>query len=150
MKYKALFKKGDITLLVTLLVCGIILALLTPFAQRVTVESNISRENLMSQQAIQAANTGLGAWEFNIGTSNNFDNTTSQDTNNFPNSSISNPQKDGDWIVLDGIPGNRVLYKVVYYPPTAPDNTAKIIATGRVEKGSLTIDRALEKSFASL
>lgn len=149
MKYKALFKKGDITLLVTLLVCGIILALLTPFAQRVTVESNISRENLMSQQAIQAANTGLGAWEFYIGTSANFDNTTSQDTNNLPNFILNLP-KDGDWIVLDEIPGNRVLYKVVYYPPTAPDNTAKIIATGRVEKGSLTIDRALEKSFASL
>jgi uncharacterized protein (UPF0333 family) len=63
-KYKS--KKGDISLLVTLLVCSIILILLAPIAQKLTVEARISKENLMSQQAIQAAKTGLDHWLYEL------------------------------------------------------------------------------------
>lgn len=151
MKYK--FKKGDISLIIVVLVSGIILSFLIPLSQKLSVEANIARENLMSQQAIQAAKVGLEDWKYNL----NRDETTIQifgiplpATAKWPNIntiSIPNPPTvDGDWIVMDSTAGNRILYKVEYIPPVGP-SLARIIATGRVERGNLTIDRTLEESF---
>jgi|GEM_PF-798088 hypothetical protein len=159
MRYKNQLKKGDISLIIVILISGIMLSLLIPLSQKVTVEGNISRENLMSQQAIQAAKVGLEDWKYNLnrddGNTINIFDIPLTETKNWPNSKtqlIPSPYtpkltSDKAWIVLDGnTPGNRVLYKVEYEAPNPP-NSAKITATGRVEKGGLTIDRTLEEEF---
>jgi len=127
MKYLFKFKKGDISLIVTLLVCSIVLILLTPLAQKVSVESQISRENLMSQQAIQAAKTGLDSWKYR-----------------FTNGSTT-PSSDTDWTSLDSSLG--IEYKVIYY--TDSINPPYIISTGRVNRGNFTIERSLEEKFTN-
>lgn len=131
-KYK--YKKGDISLLVTLLVCSIILILLAPMAQKVSVESRISKENLMSQQAVQAAKTGLDAWKYKVSEDLTIDLNTTDSRNNI------------DWLVLDSSLG--IEYKVDYYPRfgTQP---AYIVGIGRVKKNNFTIERTLEEEFIS-
>ncbi len=134
-KYKS--KKGDISLLATLLACSILLILLAPIAQKITVESKISRENLMSQQAIQAAKTGIDAWlyEFTKPTGSNIDITNSS-KKNWPNSG---------WAELDSTLG--IQYQVEFIPKSG-STPARIKSTGRVNRDGFTIERALEEEFA--
>jgi type II secretory pathway pseudopilin PulG len=129
------FKQGDISLLVTLLVCSILLILLAPIAQKVSVESKISKENLMSQQAVQAARTGIDAWvyEFTKPTGSNID---------INNSSRQNlPNDDDKWIVLDSPSG--IQYRVELIKGSG-SNPSIIRSRGRVERDSMTIERVLE------
>lgn len=146
MKYK--FKKGDISLLVTILVCGIILILLAPLAQKISVETNISRENLMSQQAIQAAKTGLDEFKYNLNNMslNGFD-LNSQAV--WPNSSTitSNIIQDSGvyWVELDNDLGTQ--YRIEYIPSKDPSVDPKIIARARVKKNSFTIERTFEENI---
>jgi type II secretory pathway pseudopilin PulG len=128
------FKKGDISLLVTLLVCSIILILLAPIAQKVSVESKISKENLMSQQAVQAARTGLDAWiyEFTKPTGSKID-ITIPSKQNWPNGNR--------WIDLDSTSG--IQYQVKFQPKSG-STPARIISTGRVNRDGFTIERVLE------
>jgi uncharacterized protein (UPF0333 family) len=128
-------KKGDISLLVTLLVCSIILILLAPIAQKVSVESKISKENLMSQQAVQAARTGLDAWiyEFTKPTGSKID-ITIPSKQNLPNGGTL-------WEDLDTTSG--IQYQVKFQPSSDSD-PARIISTGRVNRDGFTIERILE------
>jgi hypothetical protein len=135
-KYKS--KKGDISLLVTLLVCSIILILLAPIAQKVSIESKISRENLMSQQAAQAAKTGLDAWLYNW-LEGKIDETSAGGQKNWPNGN--------GWIVLDSTSG--IQYQVKFQPGSV-STPARIISTGRVNKGNGTIERVLEDERKNL
>ena len=125
-QYKS--KKGDISLLVTLLVCSIILILLAPLAQKVSVESKISRENLMSQQAVQAAKTGVDAWLYN------FVNSTSA-----PSNITVTP--------LDSTLG--IQYRVEFIPRSG-STPARIKSTGLVIRGGVTIERTLEDTREDL
>jgi len=155
-QYKS--KKGDISLLVTLLVCSIILILLAPLAQKVSVESKISKENLMSQQAIQAAKTGIDAWldEFTKPTGSNIDITNSS-KKNWPNNTSTTVLIDSgnlldpsdDFIILDSTLG--IQYQVKFQPADNTNTTnpspAKITSTGRVKRGTFTTERTLEATF---
>lgn len=132
-QYKS--KKGDISLLVTLLVCSIILILLAPLAQKVSVESKISRENLMSQQAVQAAKTGLDNWKYNISKDLSID----LNTTNFKNQI--------NWSPLDATLGTE--YSVEFFPRVGT-KPAYIVSKGRVKNSSFTIERTLEEEFKSL
>jgi len=123
------FRKGDITLLVTMLVCLTIIILLLPIANKITVESKISKENLMSQQAVQAAKTGLDAWRYN-----------------FAKQTSPLPQSDPSETLLD--PGLGIYYQVEYFPAVG---TAKpyLVSTGQVKRdsGAWIIERTLEEVF---
>jgi type II secretory pathway pseudopilin PulG len=119
-QYKS--KKGDISLLVTLLVCSIILILLAPLAQKVSVESKISRENLMSQQAVQAAKTGIDAWLYN------FVNSTGAPSN----------------IPLTTLDSTLGIQYQVKFIPRSGSTPARIKSTGRVNRSGFTIERTLE------
>lgn len=143
-QYKS--KKGDISLLVTLLVCSIILILLAPMAQKVSVESRISKENLMSQQAVQAAKTGLDAWTDNF-ISGTIDEKSAGDAKNWPNLLTPSSIKEDDWIVLESSLG--IQYQVKFLPRD-DSNPAKIISTGRVKKNNFTIEKTLEDTRPDL
>lgn len=129
MKNYSQFRKGDITLLVTMLVCLIIIILLLPISDKIAVEVNISKENLMSQQAVQAAKTGLDAWKYN-----------------FAQQTSSLPQSDPSETLLD--PGLGIYYQVEYFPAVG---TAKpyLVSTGQVKRdsGAWIIERTLEEVF---
>lgn len=129
MKNYSQFRKGDITLLVTMLVCLIIIILLLPISDKITVEVNISKENLMSQQAVQAAKTGLDAWKYNYAQQNS-----------------SLPQSDPSETLLDQ--GLGIYYQVEYFPAVG---TAKpyLVSTGQVKRdsGAWIIERTLEEVF---
>jgi len=144
--FKNKCKKGDISILVTLLVCSIILTLLTPIAQKISVESKISRENLMSQQAVQASKTGLEAWNDNF-IKDKIDEKSTGNQKNWPNFNTPIGEIDSGWINLD--PTLGIQYKVEFLPKSE-FNSARIISTGRVKKGSFTIERSLEETFDSL
>jgi type II secretory pathway pseudopilin PulG len=133
-------KKGDISLLVTLLVCSILLILLAPIAQKVSVESNISKENLMSQQAAQAAKTGLDAWLYNW-LEGKIDETSAGGQKNWPNGITPLTQAKDGWIILDSTSG--IQYQVKFEPRSG-STPARIISTGRVNRDGFTIERILE------
>jgi cytoskeletal protein RodZ len=118
-QYKS--KKGDISILVTLLVCSIILVLLAPIAQKLTVEARISKENLMSQQAIQAAKTGLDHWLQRW---------------------VGNEEEE----LLDGKINEQITYKVT---SRRDDSAFKLIitSTATVTVGSTKVERSLEQTF---
>lgn len=139
------FKKGDISLLVTLLVCSIILILLAPLAQKVSVESKISRENLMSQQSIQAAKTGLDAWLDNFIEGNVV--ITDSNKRNWPNNQTPLELVENGWIKLDN--GLGIQYRVEFIPKSG-STPARIKSTGRVNRGSFTIERTLEDTREDL
>ena len=153
MNYLLKSKKGDISLLVSILVCSILLAVLTPLAKKITVESNISRQNLMSQQAIQAAKTGLDEFKYNLNkvSLTGFD-LNSSEIQKWPNiNTVSNDNinviQDGTtyWIELDNSLGTQ--YRIEYIPSTDTDINPRIISISRVKNNDLTIERALEESF---
>ncbi len=121
-------KKGDISILVTILISSIILILLTPISQKLSIESQISKENLMSQQAVQAAKTGLDAWMYNV------KNGVINYQGNLPT--------DDEWITLDSSSG--IEYQVKF---EEGDDDSKIISKGQVTRGNLTIERTLEQTF---
>jgi len=129
-------KKGDISLLVTLLVCSIILILLAPLAQKVSVESKISRENLMSQQAVQAAKTGIDAWLDNFIKGNVV--ITDSSKRNWPNSG---------WAELDGALGIQYQVEFIARSGSTP---ARIKSTGLVNRDGFTIERTLEDTRKDL
>lgn len=143
-QYKS--KKGDISLLVTLLVCSIILILLAPLAQKVSVESKISRENLMSQQAVQAAKTGLDAWIYNF-IEGEIDEKAAGDKKNWPNNQTPLALVENGWIKLDNDLG--IQYQVEFIPKSG-STPARIKSTGRVNRGSFTIERTLEDTREDL
>ncbi|MEX0598514.1 MAG: hypothetical protein WD512_18675 [Candidatus Paceibacterota bacterium] len=130
--YKHKLKTGDISLLVTLLVCSILLILLTPIAQKVSVESKISRENLMSQQAVQAAKTGLDAWLYNW-LEGKINEKATDGKENWPNSN--------GWNSLDPTSGTE--YRVEFIKGSGI-NPSIIRSTGRVNRNGFTIERVLE------
>lgn len=147
-------KQGDISLLVTLLVCSILLLVLTPLSRKIAIESNISKENLMSQQAIQSAKTGLEAWKYNL-VEDKIDYNNSGALKNWPNSNTDisfitpNPPDtnwENNWIVLDNSLG--IQYRVEFIPsPDGGITSPKIIGRGRVKRGSTTVERVFEESF---
>lgn len=138
MKNNLKFKKGDISLLLTLLVCFTVLILLTPIAQKVSVESRISKENLMSQQAVQAAKTGLDAWIYKL------NNNVTLDLK-IPNS-LANPINI-ETTDLDTSLG--IQYEVKYYPKVN-NNPAYIVSIGKVTRGGVIIERVLEEKFSPI
>jgi hypothetical protein len=138
-------RKGDISLIIVILISGIMLILLLPLSQKITVESNISRENLMSQQAIQAARTGLDEWKFNV-VEGKIDTSIGSTTTNWPNiNTPSNVQRDGDWIILSSNGNQQIQYQIIFNNTTVPSITAK----GRVKNNNnnFTIERTLTESF---
>ncbi len=142
MKYLFKIKKGDISLLVTLMVCSIMLIYLAPISQKLSVESKISRENLMSQQAIQAAKTGLEHWVYDIeerATSNviNF---------NFSGNDKNVPQNLTSWESLDSNLG--IEYRVDFFPKNG-SKPAYIVSRGRVNRNGFTVERTFEEKFQS-
>ena len=158
MKNHLQFRKGDITLLVTMLVCLIIIILLLPISDKIAVEVNISKENLMSQQAIQAAKTGLDAWDYYYANSTppaiilpDESGYTVGDANwpnrNTPLNYDTNPSDTPNWIVLadDSATGGATTeYKVEFEQGTSPDPN-KITSTGRVTRNGIVVERTLEK-----
>jgi len=163
MKNHLQFRKGDITLLVTMLVCLIIIILLLPISDKIAVEVNISKENLMSQQAIQAAKTGLDAWDYYYAQNPNPPIRTPQDVSyivgdgNWPNRNNTIYPTDilGEWIVLadDSVTGGATTeYKVEFFPGTLlpngnpdPDSPDRRISTGKVTRNGIVVERTLEK-----
>lgn len=131
-------RRGDITLITVILISAIMLIILGSLSQKSSIESVISRENLYSQQAIQAANTGLDDWivQFIAGTVD-IENVTQRDWPTTP---------PNGWQTLTGSGGNVVEYQVKYIPATGT-NKDKIESTGRVRRGSLIIERTLEQEF---
>lgn len=124
-------KRGDITLLVTLLVCFTVLILLTPISQKVVLESRISKENLMSQQAVQAAKTGLDAWKYKV----------NEDLDlNLNNSNINTTN-------LDNSLG--IKYEVTYNKQVG-STPAYLVSRGEVTRNGVTIERVLEEEFTPL
>jgi len=130
-QYKS--KKGDISILVTLLVCSIILILLAPLAQKVSVESKISRENLMSQQAVQAAKTGLERWVYDVSIMTIDD--------------VFDIKKKPPTLKVELDPTLGIQYKVDFNPRFG-SKPAHIISTGIVTRGGIRIERVLEEEFA--
>lgn len=130
--------RGDITLITVILISAIMLTILGSLSQKSNIESVISRENLYSQQAIQAANTGLDDWivQFIAGTVD-INNIAQRDWPNTP---------PGGWQILTGSGSNVVEYQVKYIPATGT-NRDKIESTGRVRRGNLIIERTLEQEF---
>jgi hypothetical protein len=147
MKHISQQYKGDITLFVTIIVSAVMLILLLALSQKVTVESRISRENMYSQQALQAANTGIDAWQYQWTQKDTIDiNSTIPANRNWPNSETE------EWIVLSNVGGSSIQYRVefqagntVVSPPTLP----LIIAKGRVVRGNTIIERTLEQQFTN-
>jgi len=130
-RYKS--KKGDISLVITLLVCSIILILLAPLAQKVSVESKISRENLMTQQAVQAAKTGLERWVYDV---------SIKTIDGVFNISADTPAE-----TFELNPTLGIQYKVDFQPKSG-STPAYIISTGIVDRGGIRIERVLEEEFA--
>jgi len=130
------FQRGDIAVFMTIMISTIMMTLLLGITQKVTLESRLTRENLSSQQAIQAANTGIDAWQYALRTGD-VDITNPGNNANVPN--ISN-----EWVVLLD-ENNRVIeYRVEY---NTSNNIPKIISTGRVTQANRTIERRLELVF---
>lgn len=143
--------KGDITLLTVIMLSAIMLIILGALSQKSSIESVISRENLYSQQALQAANTGLDAWQYQFvqGEVKDLDNPLSL-TRDWP-TIASSPTGTQEWISLPGTTGGTIEYQVKYIPPSG-GSPAKIISTGRFRRGTLLaptllIERTLEQEF---
>ena len=144
-------KKGDLSLIVAILVSGIMLILLLPLSQKITIESGISKENLMSQQAIQAAKTGIDDWKFNLSIDPPKIDINDVNDSRWPNIYtnnidytifIDNNNNNIRWIVLNDDGNQQIQYRVEF-----TSNPPKIISRGRVKKNNLTIERTLEESF---
>ena len=155
MKHISQQYKGDITLFVTIIVSAVMLILLLALSQKVTVESRISRENMYSQQALQAANTGIDAWQYQW-TQGGGVNITQTNLTNWPNSNTTGETTEDssgkDWIVLSSVGGSSIQYRVEFQAgntlvtPTIPP---LIIAKGRVVRGNTIIERTLEQQFTN-
>jgi hypothetical protein len=152
MKHISQQYKGDITLFVTIIVSAVMLILLLALSQKVTVESRISRENMYSQQALQAANTGIDAWQYQWTQGGGVD-ITQTNLANWPNINTPTEEKDGEWIELSSVGGSSIQYRVEFQAgntlvtPTIPP---LIIAKGRVVRGNTIIERTLEQAFQTI
>jgi Tfp pilus assembly protein PilX len=130
------FQRGDIAVFMTIMISTIMMTLLLGITQKVTLESRLTRENLSSQQAIQAANTGIDAWQYALRTGD-------VDITN-PGNNANVPNIPNEWVVLLD-ENNRVIeYRVEY---NTSNNIPKIISTGRVTQANRTIERRLELVF---
>ncbi len=135
--------KGDITLLTVIMLSAIMLIILGSLSQKSSIESVISRENLYSQQALQAANTGLDAWQYQfVQGPVDINEPLERDWPTI----ASSPSGVQQWIPLPGGPGGTIEYQVKYIPPSG-GVPAQIISTGRVTRGALIIERTLEQEF---
>jgi hypothetical protein len=156
--------KGDITLFVTIIVSAVMLILLLALSQKITVESRISRENLYSQQAIQAANTGIDAWEYRLAQTGDVTLTTSPTGSiingplqNWPNSNITGKtitdSSGKEWIELSSVGGSSIQYRVEFQvgnPAAIPPTKPLIISKGRVVRDNTIIERTLEQDFQTI
>ena len=154
MKHNLQQYKGDITLFVTIMVSATMLILLLALSQKVTVESRISRENMYSQQALQAANTGLDAWQYQWVQKGTIDITIPLKST-WPNSStigetIKTDSSGKEWIELSNVGVSSIQYRVEFQagntlvtPPILP----LIITKGKVVRGNTIIERTLEQQF---
>lgn len=61
-------EKGDITLLIVFMVVSIMSFMLIFLSQRVAVQIQRDRQGVASQQALQAANTGIEQWLYELKT----------------------------------------------------------------------------------
>jgi Tfp pilus assembly protein PilX len=155
MKHISQQYKGDITLFVTIIVSAVMLILLLALSQKVTVESRISRENMYSQQALQAANTGLDAWQYQWTQNTTIDiNSTIPANRNWPNSETEETtvtSSGKEWIVLSNVGGSSIQYRVEFQAgnTATPRILPSIIAKGRVVQGNTIIERTLEQQFTN-
>lgn len=133
-------KNGDISVLITILISSILLIFLTTLSQKVASEARIARENLMSQQAIQAAKTGLDAWEYQF-SKENID-PSSNLYKDWPNINTPSSEKKDDWIILDKVDGVEIRYKVEFR-----SNPNTIIGYGKAIRGNIEVERSFEKVF---
>jgi hypothetical protein len=136
------------------MVSATMLILLLALSQKVTVESRISRENMYSQQALQAANTGLDAWQYQWVQKGDVDIAIPLNST-WPNSStigetIETDSSGKEWIELSSVGVSSIQYRVEFQagnilvtPPILP----LIIAKGRVVRGNTIIERTLEQAF---
>lgn len=158
MKHISQQYKGDITLFVTIIVSAIMLILLTSLSQKISVESRISRESLYSQQALQAANTGIDAWQYQAAQTGNVDITTltAGADKNWPNINATEEEivKDTltniDWIELSQEGASSIQYRVEFKAgnaTTIPLTPPSIISQGRVVRGNIIIERTLQQEF---
>lgn len=146
--------KGDISLFVTIIVSAIMLILLLALSQKITIESRISRENLYSQQALQAANTGIDAWQYQWVKTGDIDITIPLNSI-WPNintdttvETVITDSSGNDWIELSSIGVSSIQYRVEFQPENTSTGTPPlIIARGRVERGNTIIERTLQQEF---
>jgi type II secretory pathway pseudopilin PulG len=147
--------KGDITLFVTIIISAIMLILLLALSQKITVESRISRENLYSQQALQVANTGIDAWQYQWVQNNTID-TAIPLNSTWPNSNTTGEtiitDADGnDWIELSLIGGSSLQYRVEFQPGNISAGISpRIISKAKVVRANTIIERTLEQNFQTL
>ncbi|MEY3471158.1 MAG: hypothetical protein RLZZ223_508 [Candidatus Parcubacteria bacterium] len=132
-------KKGDISVLVTILVSSILLIFLTTLSQKVSSEARIARENLMSQQAIQAAKTGLDAWKYQY-IQGGVDPTSDLDKN-WPNSKAYSENLKDNWVVLKVVGGVEISYRVELR------SSDTIVGYGRAVRGKMQVERSFENVF---
>jgi hypothetical protein len=155
MKHISQQYKGDITLFVTIIVSAIMLILLTSLSQKISVESRISRESLYSQQALQAANTGIDAWQYQVAQTDNIDITslTAGADKNWPNINaigVESLDSSDTWIVLSTEGLSSIQYRVEFKAgnaTTIPLTPPSIISQGRVVRGNIIIERTLQQEF---
>lgn len=161
--------KGDITLLTIFIIIIIMLTLFVSLSQKSVFESRLSRENLYSQEALQAANTALSAWEYQYVSgapgipSSVVVDPLSPNPNNRDHP-LSTTQGTVKWWI-DFSTGQRISPNVTappvsyraeyigtptdeadpkYVPPTDPNYIPPtIIGIGRVNKGGIVTERAL-------
>ena len=157
MKHISQQYKGDITLFVTIIVSAVMLTLLLALSQKVTVESRISRENMYSQQALQAANTGIDAWQYQWTQGGGVD-ITQTNLTNWPNTNtnttgetIITDSSGKEWIELSSVGGSSIQYRVEFQAgnTATPRILPSIIAKGRVVRGNTIIERTLEQQFTN-
>jgi Tfp pilus assembly protein PilX len=141
--------KGDITLLTIFIIIIIMLTLFVSLSQKSVFESRLSRENLYSQEAIQAANTALSAWEYQYVSgapgipSSVVVDPLSSNKNNRDHPASSNNGATKNWINLN-TGSNSVQYRAEYIGTVGdPNDPPTIIGIGRVNKGGIVTERAL-------
>jgi len=117
--YKKL--RGDVSIFVTLMIVGVMLILLSTITQKTAKELIRTRKAFNSQQAFQAANSGLERWLFEF--------RETGVTSNIPITNIA-------------IIGNVIIsYEVTY------DGTNRLVSVGVADDGVSKIERALEVVF---
>jgi hypothetical protein len=113
--------RGDVSMFVTIMVVGVMMILLTTITQKTANELIRNRRAFSSQQAFQAANSGLERWLFEFRETGL--------TNDIPETPIA---------VVNNV---VISYRVSY------DGTNKLVSIGSANDGTTKIERALEIVF---